>query len=200
MGPTRRHFMRLRFAEEPNTGEPKAGGITQEQLNEIVQGRVAAAERAAKEAAEKALADKLGGASLDDVIAAAKAAKDAEDAAKSEAQRDREAAAAEKAEAEKIKAAAKAELHTTRITAALTAAGAPEKAVAAITVPGITVDSTADEIKAAVAKLKADVPGLFTAKPEPKGDPGKGPDRQSTSTDFGADGKAEFERRYPKKA
>lgn len=193
---------RLRFVDDPNagTGGGGTGGLTQEQVDQIVQGRVAAAERAARDAAAAELATKLGGKSLDDILAAAQAAQAAEDAAKTQAQKDAEAAAATKAEAEQLRATAKSELHTTRVHAALLAAGAPEAAVSALVVPGLTVDSTPEEIKTAVTALKTTLPGLFTATAAITADPGNPPKPTPPAGTFGAGGASEFDRRYPAKA
>ncbi|MCR6649717.1 MAG: hypothetical protein NVV70_16860 [Cellulomonas sp.] len=194
---------RLRYMTEPITPDPTTqpgAGLTQDQVNQIVQQRIAEATRRAEEKAQADLAAKLGGASLDDVLAAHKTAQANADALKSEAQRDREAAAREKAEAEQLKTDAAAELHITRITAALVAAGAPEKAATAITVPGVKVGATPEEIKTAVAALKTDLPGLFTAPAVPGSDPGKGPAGRQVLSSEGAEGLAEYERRFGKKS
>lgn len=202
---------RLRFLDTPPTpgtpGAPPAPPappavvtMSQAELDALIGQRAAEAARAAKKAAEDALTAKLGDRKLDDLLAVDAAAKAAQDALKTDAQRDREAAAAEKAEAAKDRAAAKAELHTTRVHAALQAAGVPEAGVAAIVVPDVTVDSTPEEIKAAVAKLKTTLPGLFTTTAAVPSDPGKPPAPKDQAGEFGAAGKAEFERRHPPKA
>lgn len=197
---------RLRFDREPIEADPTAnggastGGLTQEQVDAIVQARVAAAQRKAKEDAEAALKAKLGDQSLDAVLAAAKAAKDAEDAKKSEADRALEAANVAKAEAERIQAEAKTELHRSRVTAALVAAGVPEAGLAAITVPGVTVESTPEEIKAAVDGLKKTLPGLFGTAGGTSADPGTPGGAPRPVAGAGAAGAAEFERRFGKTA
>ena len=103
---------RLRFVEQPGTEDGTPGvveGFTPEQqakIAAIAAENKARGERAAKAAAEQALADKLGGRTLDDLLAAADAVQAAEDAKKSEAEKALEAALAAKAEAETIKAQA----------------------------------------------------------------------------------------------
>lgn len=183
MGPTRSKFLRLRFIDDPlnpdpGTTPPAGGGatFTQAQLDQIVQGRVAQAERAAAQAAQTALADKLGGKSLDDVLAAATAAQAAEDAAKTEAQRILDAAAATKTEADNLKSTAVTELHTFRVERALVAAGADDKATGDIRVD-VPVGASVEDIATAVAGLKTRLPALFT-KPvttPPPADPGTPP-------------------------
>jgi hypothetical protein len=193
----------LRFVVDPVDPDPNptTGGVVftdeqQARINQIAAEQKARGERAAKEAADAALKAKLGDLSLDDLLATHQAAKDAEDKTKSDAQRALEAANAAKAEADKLKADAVAELHSTRVTAALIAAGAPEAAVAAIKVD-VAVDATPDDIKAAVAALKTRVPGLFTTATGTTADPGK-PGGTPPVSGVGAAGKAEFERRFPK--
>ena len=173
-------------------------GLTQEQVDEIVKQRVAEASRRAKEAADADLKAKLGDTSLDDLIEQHKKAQAAAEEQKSEAQRALEAANAAKAEAEQIKAQAALERHTARVTTALVAAGAPEAAVGAISVPGVTVDSTPEEIKTAVEALRKTLPALFTKTAVSSTDPGPGPKRAPVLSGDGADGLAEFERRFPK--
>ncbi len=189
--------------EDPKPKDPDATArFTQADLDRVAAEQKARGEREARKAAEEALKEKLGdGVTLDDLVALHKAASDAEEALKTDAQKDREAAAADRAAAAKEKADAAKELHRAHITAALTAAGAPEAAHAVITVP-VEVGATKDEIKAAVEKLKTDLPGLFTGtQTSPSGDPGKGPNnkKQAAGT-FGEAGIAEFDRRFPKSA
>lgn len=192
---------RLRYTTEPVNPDPTAqpgAGLTQAQVDEIVKQRVAEASRRAKETADAELKSKLGDVSLDDLLEQHKQAQAAADAQKSEAQRALDAANTAKAEAEKIKADAAAELHQVRVASALVAAGAPEAAVAAIIVPGVTVGSTPEEIKTAVDALKTTLPALFTKTAVSSTDPGPGPKRASVLSGDGADGLAEFERRFPK--
>lgn len=196
---------RLRFVEQPGTEDGTPGvveGFTPEQqakIAAIAAENKARGERAAKAAAEQALADKLGGRTLDDLLAAADAVQAAEDAKKSEAEKALEAALAAKAEAETIRSQAARELHDARVRSALLGAGVTEAGLSAVTVPGVTVESTPEEITAAVTALKTALPGLFTAKVAPGADPGK-PGNQAPGEPVGAGGLAEFERRYPKTA
>lgn len=171
---------------------------TQEELDKLITERAARATREGKKAAEDALKAKLGDRTLDAVLAAADSVKAAEDALKTEAQRDREAAATDKAEAASLKAEAAAELHATRVQSALIGAGVPEAGVSAIVVPGLTVVSTPEDIKAAVETLKTALPALFATQAIPPSDPGKGPGRPPAGGEFGAGGKTEFDKRYPK--
>ena len=196
---------RLRFHTEPpnpdpNTnpdGTPGPVSMSQADLDALIGRRAAEAARQAKKAAEDALTAKLGDRSLDDLIAAAEAARAADDAKKSDADKALEAANTAKAEAAKDRAQAKAELYTTRVHAALLAAGVPEAGVSSVNVPDVTVDSTADEITEAVGKLKTTLPGLFTSKPVVLSDPGNPPAPKDHAGEFGAGGKAEYERRHP---
>lgn len=193
---------RLRFNQPPVNPDPNSpttagGGLTQEQVDQIVQGRVAAAERKAREDAQAEIAAKLDGQSLDDILAAAKAARDAEDAQKTEAQKALDAANAAKAEADKTRADAKRELFDARLTGALQRAGAPADSLDVITVPGLTVDSTPDEIKTAVDAVKTRLPALFTVTPGQTADPGTPPPTPRPVVGAGSGGKAEFERRFP---
>ncbi len=202
-------FERLRFLDTPPTqgtpGAPPAPAapapvtMTQADLDALIGQRAAEAARAAKKAAEAALAALLGDRKLDDLLAADAAAKAADDAKKTEAERALEAANAAKAEADKDRAAAKAELHITRVHSALLAAGVPEAGVAAVVVPDVTVDSTPEEIRTAVSKLKTTLPGLFTSTTAVPSDPGKPPAPKDQAGEFGAGGKAEYERRHPQK-
>lgn len=197
---------RLRFIEEPTPPEGTPGavdGFTPEQqakIAAIAAENKARGERAAKAAAEQALAEKLGGKTLDELLAAAAAADAAQQAQMTEAQKALAAANAAKAEAEKIRTEAATELHDVRRRSALLAAGAPEDAVDLIVVPDVTVESTVEEIKTAVEALKTKLPALFTATPGVTADPGKGPDGQRPPAPVGAGGLAEFERRFPKTA
>lgn len=180
------------MSEQP-TDTPKT--FTQEDLDRILGERLAVAQRKAKQEADAELAAKLNGASLDELLEARQKVTEAENAAKTEAQRLRDEAAAEKAAAEAERQAAKLELHTARLHKALTAAGVPEDAIDTIRVD-VEVGATPEDIKAAVDALKVKVPALFGAKPAPKVDPGD-PTPPRQDTEFGAEGAAEFEARYP---
>jgi len=181
MGPTRKQFLRLRFVEDPanpdpGTNPPAGGGatFTQAQLDQIVQGRVAQAERAAAAAAATALEQKLGGKSLDDILAQASAADAATEAAKTEAQRTLDAANATKTEAENLKSQAVNELHAFRVQRALVSAGADEKATGDIRVD-VPVGASVEDIATAVTALKGRLPALFVKPATPPADPGTPP-------------------------
>jgi uncharacterized membrane protein YqiK len=191
---------RLRYLENPDDNPGGGKALTQEEVNALIGQRVAEAARAAKREAEQALTAKLGGKTLEEVLAAAQAAEEAEKARMSEAERIKAEAEQVKAEAEAARAAAKAELHTTRVRAALLAAGAPEAGLDAIHLPDLTVDSTPEDIKTAVDALKAKLPGLFTGKAQAPGDPGKPPAPVDHPGEFGAGGLSEFEKRFGKPA
>lgn len=90
--------------------------------------------------------------------------KAAEDAQKSEAQKDREAAAADRADAAQIKAAAAQELHAAKVTSALIAAGVDAKTIPVINL-AVPVGADAAAITVAIDALKVTAPGLFTAAP-----------------------------------
>lgn len=176
----------------PETPEP-VKVFTQEDLDRILGERIARAERDAKKAAQDALTAQLNGASLDDLLAAHKAQEEAENAAKSDAQRLRDEAAAEKTAAAEERAAAAKELHDARLYRALTAAGVPEDAVDTINVP-VDVGASVEDIKAAVDALKVKVPALFGATPAPKANPGD-PAPKREDGEWGSDGLEEFKRR-----
>jgi len=140
---------------------------------------------------------KLDGATLDQVMAAYTSQKSAQDALKTEAQKALEEAQRIRGEAEADRATAKSEMFAARRTLTLTTAGVPTEAQDAITLPGITSDSTDDDIKVAVEALKVKIPALFSKTPIPKADPKKPAGSQPPSADFGSTGKLEFERRFP---
>jgi len=185
----------------PTPPAPTGGTFTQEDLNRIAAAEADKGERRGKQAAAEEAAKTLG-VSVEEAARIIKAHQEAEAAAMSEAQRLEAAAKATQAAAEADRAAAKLELHAARVERALTTAGVDEKAIAAVNVPGITVDSTPEEIKAAVDKLKVDVPSLFTgvvvppnADPQRPGQPLGAP---ATGT-LGGEGIKRFEQRFPDK-
>ena len=107
--------------------------------------------------------------------------KAAEDAQKSEAQKDREAAATERAEAATLKSEAARELHVARVTSALIAAGVDAKTIPVINL-AVPVGADAAAITVAIDALKVTAPGLFgvaparqdTTPPAPPGSPAAG--------------------------
>lgn len=174
---------------------PPAGFLTQEQVNQIAarekdQGRVAAL---------REVSEMLGGMRVEDAAELVKAAKAADDANKTQAQRDAEAAATARAEAEAERKAAAEDRHAARLERALTAAGAVDVEVATAAIK-VGVDADADAIKTAVDALKQRVPGLFGTPTSPPSDPGTPPPSQKTTPSGWDAGKAEAERRYGKTA
>lgn len=191
------NLTRLRFVEEPvNGGTPGAQQprtFTQEEVTALL----AREKDQGKNAGANELLAKITGAGfdgLDGVLTLAKQAQETEDAAKTEAQRERDAAAADRAEAAKDRQAAAELRHTASLTAALTTAGAANVTIAARAID-VPVGATPEQITAAIDKLKTDAPGLFTAAPVPGVDPGQQPGTQPTAK-AGAAGKAEAERRF----
>lgn len=104
------------------------------------------------------------GMSIEDATAALAAKKLADDAQKSDAQKDREAAAADRADAAQIKAAATQELHAAKVTSALIAAGVDAKTIPVINL-AVPVGADAAAITVAIDALKVAAPGLFTVAP-----------------------------------
>ena len=153
--------------------------------------------REGRRTALEEIQEKLAGASLDDVVAAYNSMKSAQDALKSDAEKMLEDAQRIKGEAEADRADAKNAVFTARRALALTTAGVPTEAQDAITLPGITADSTDDDIKVAVEALKVKIPALFSKTPIPTADPRKPLGSKPPSSDFGSTGKSEFERRFP---
>lgn len=180
---------------------PAARTFTQEEVNAI-----AAREKDQGAAsAQTALAAKLTAAGLTDIdldaaIALAAQARTADDARKTDAERERDAAILKATAAEQALATAQAALRTTQITAALTTAGATNAGVAA---RAIILPDNADTaaITAAVEALKTEAPGLFTAGVvAPHSDGGTGPANQGGSGQAaGSAGLAEAEKRFNKK-
>ncbi|WP_169165111.1 hypothetical protein [Cellulomonas taurus] len=177
--PKSRARLRLRYMTDPNPeGTPGStppaptppATFTQQQLNDI-----AASEKAqGRNAALREVSEKLG-MTVEDAAQVLAAAKAADDANKSDAQRDREAAAKEKAEAEAEKAAAAADRHAARVERLLGTAGAANVAVAARAID-VAVGADDATVTAAIEKLKTDAPGLFGAAPTaPHTDPSKPP-------------------------
>jgi hypothetical protein len=102
---------------------------------------------------------------------------------KSEAEKARAAADKEKAEAEKQKSDAAREVHEARVDRAFVANGVTDEAKIAKFGKLLEVETgaSAEDIKAAVEKLKTDMPELFSSTtppktpPAPSGDPKGGP-------------------------
>lgn len=178
-------------------GEPKS--FDQVEVSAIATREHDRGSREGRRTALEEIEAKLGGATLDDVVAAYTALKTTQDAAKSETEKALEAAQKALADAQKDRATAKQEVYEARRTRALTTAGVPTEAHDAITIPGITADSTDEEVTAAVEALKTKIPALFTAAPlPPNSDPTRRPaGAVPPSPTFGAGGKSEFAKRYP---
>lgn len=204
----RRTRRNLRFIETPPDATTGAGApatppaprtFTQEEVNAI-----AAREKDQGAAsAQAALLAKLTAAGIADVdaaIALASQAKTADDARKTDAERERDAAITRATTAETTLATTRADLRTTQITAALTAAGASNAAVAA---RAIVVPENADPaaIAAAVDALKVEAPGLFGTAPVPPHSDGGTPPAPGGGGGqaAGTAGLTEAERRYGKK-
>jgi hypothetical protein len=157
----------------PTTGTPAAAApattFTQDQVSAI-----GAREKSeGRTAALREVSDKLGGLSLDDAAALIEAARKADEANQTQAQRDAAAAATAKADADRLKAEAAADRHAARVERLLTGAVDVEVASRALDVEVGADDAT---IKAAIDALKTKVPGLFGAAPAaPHTDPSKPP-------------------------
>lgn len=176
------------------TGEPTPpASFTQEQLNAII-AREAGKERdkgkADGIAAATAELEKSLGMSVGDVAAFIKEKKDADDAAKTEAQKALDKATREAAMATQATQAAKAEVYATRAERYLLRAGLalpadakPEVIAATLTrVRGmltVGADATEEQISADVEALKTTFPALFTpATGAPIPPPGTDPKRK----------------------
>ena len=110
-----------------------------------------------------------------------------------------EAAAKAKADAEAYLATAAATVHAAKVERALV--GAVNVTVAARALD-VAVGADDDAIKAALDKLKADVPGLFSttaAAPTPGSDPGNPPAAKDTRLSAREEAKAWAEQRYGKR-
>ena len=177
--PKSRARLRLRYMTDPNPegtpgstppAPPAPRTFTQDEVTAMMTREKADG----RSAATREIADKLG-MSIDDATALLAAAKAADDANKTQAQRDAADAATAKADAEKIKAEAAADRHAARVERLLGTAGAANVAVAARAID-VTVGADESTVTAAIEKLKTDAPGLFGAAPAaPHTDPSKPP-------------------------
>ena len=199
---------RLRFAETPvNDGTPGAAPktFTQDDVTALAAAERDQGKRAGKAAAQDEINAAIKAAGLPDgtdlsaVLEAAKRATAADEAAKTQAQRELDAAAKAKADAEALLATAAATVHAAKVERALT--GAVNVGIAARALD-VVVGADDDAIKAAVDKLKADVPGLFStaAAPTPGSDPGNPPAAKDTRLSAREEAKAWAEQRYGKRA
>lgn len=163
----------------PSTGDPVAPApspteppktFTQEDMDKHAIRRASEAKRTAV----KELADKLG-MSVDEAASRLAKLAEQEEAEKTEVQRAQEAAAAAEARAQAAEQLAATESFEKRVYRKLSAAGvgagmedeAAEKQIArARRLLDVTHEATDEEIAGQIAEIKADVPGLFTAKTE----------------------------------
>ncbi|QZN86895.1 hypothetical protein [Cellulomonas sp. C5510] len=172
-----RKSARLRYMTDPNPdGTPGAQPpaprtFTQDEVTAMMTREKADG----RTAATREITEKLGGISIEDAAALIEAARKADEANQTQAQRDAAAAATAKAEAEQIKAEAAADRHAARVERLLGSAGATNVAIAA---RALDVAVGADEatVTAAITQLKTDAPGLFgTGTPAPHTAPGAPP-------------------------
>ncbi len=170
---------RLRYMTAPTEGAtppagapaaPPAATFTQEQVTAI-----GAREKSeGRNAALREVSDQLG-MSVEDAKTFLAAAKAADDANKTEAQRALDAATTARAEAETARSEAAADRHAARVERLLTTSGAANVAVAARALD-VTVGADEAAVSAAIEQLKTDAPGLFGAAPSaPHTDPSRPP-------------------------
>jgi hypothetical protein len=171
--------------------------------------RIAAREKAqGKAAAVAEIATQLG-MSVEDAKKVLEGHKAAEDAAKTEAQRQVDAAKAETNAAKDERAQVVAERHTLNVERALLLAGLPagdDDAAAKLlgrAAKLVDVEPGADRaaIAAAVTTLKTELPALFTATAAPGGTPPPAPPKGKnvTNGEFGSGGLAKLKERYPER-
>lgn len=200
---------RLRFIDPPvNDGTPGAAPaaktFTQDDVTALAAAERDQGKRAGKAAAQDEINAAIKAAGLPDgtdlsaVLEAAKRATAADEAAKTQAQRELDAAAKAKADAEQLLATAAKTLHDAKVERAL--AGAVNATIAARALD-VAVGADDDAIKAAVDKLKAEVPGLFsTTAPAPGSDPGNPPAAKDARLSAREEAKAWAAQRYGKRA
>jgi hypothetical protein len=177
-------------ADDDSKGDDGAKGKTDGDEKTIKQSdlsRLLAREKGeGKRAAEKAIADALG-VPLDTAKDIIKRHREAEDANKSEAEKERAAAAKEREAAEEAKREAAVEVHEARIERALAAEGftGDEKKMTRVRkMVTIEVGATYEDVLADVKDAKKDFPELFIAK-DPAGDDGKKPGKLTNSDPAG---------------
>lgn len=201
---------RIRFIDPPvNDGTPGAAPtaktFTQDDVTALAAAERDQGKRAGKAAAQDEITAAIKAAGLPDgtdlsaVLEAAKRATAADEAAKTQAQRDADVAAKAKADAEALLATAAATVHAAKVERALT--GAVNVGIAARALD-VVVGADDDAIKAAVDKLKAEVPGLFSttaAAPTPGSDPGNPPGAKDTRLSAREEAKAWAAQRYGKR-
>jgi len=149
--------------------------ITEYMTREKAQGKRAGAREYAEKLAEKYKAAGLDETtSIDDLIALAKAKREADDALKSEAEKAKDEADRLAAAAAADRVAAAKDRFDAKVERLLAGAVKVEVAKASLAAYNVNVDSTDEEITAAVESLKADAPGLFTTVASiPNSDSGK---------------------------
>lgn len=187
------------------SSSPDAQVFDQAKVTEIATREHDRGTREGKRQADQAWLDRLGIESVEDaeaLAALAKAAKEADERNRTQAERDAEQAAKDRAAAAADRAAAKAERHASTLERVLSAAGMPPETQAYITVPGLTVDSTPEEVEAKVAEMKTSQPALFgaplVAPPNAPGVPPAAP-RLPQGT-FGGEGARRFESQAARQA
>lgn len=197
-------FVRSLTFTASESGEPGTGGgetvprtFTQEEVNQIAAAEKDKARRAAERAHAEAWQEQFGDVKPEDIAARLQAIQEAEEAQKSEAEKALDEANRIKAEAEATAAAAAAELHSTRVQAAILAAnGDPEKAHQVARLVDADKGASVDEIAEAVNKVKTDFPALFGQKNVPNTDPGNGPASKNGPTDRWAAGRERAKQRF----
>lgn len=156
--------------DDSGKDKPAEKTFTQAEVNKMT----AKEKGEGRRAAEKALADQLG-VSLAEAAEIIKKHREAEDAAKSEAEKERAAAAKEREAAEAAKREAATEVHEARIERALAAegfAGDDKKLARVRKMITVEVGATYDDVLADVKEAKTEFPEIFAGK-TPEGDAGK---------------------------
>lgn len=185
------------------TDKPEEKTFTQAELTSIA----AREKNEGKAAAERSIAEQLG-VSIEEAKAIVKAAKDADEAKKSEAEKDREAAAKEKQEAEAERQAAKAEVHEARLERAFAKEGidledGDDKTKRLLRLVTVETGASYEDVLKDVQKIKADFPALFgkseestgkTTRKAPSGDPKGNPPKPTAGEDRFEAGKARAQR------
>lgn len=166
--------------DDSGKDKPEEKKFSQADLNKI--GAKQKAE--GKAAAEKAVIELLG-CTPAEAAEIVKKHREAEDATKSEAEKERAKAAEERKAAETAKQEAKAETHEARIERALAAegfAGDDKKLARVRRMVTVEVGATYDDVLADVKEAKTEFPELFTSKTT-EGDSGKKPPGKLPNSD-----------------
>lgn len=166
-----------------------SGPLTQEQVDRIVQARVAEAQRAER----RKVLDEAGVPTLDELRSTLKAAKEAKDANRSELDKALAEARAEIDAARLERESALKDRHALNVERALAVAGAQDNLADIAKLVDVEPGATADEVAAAVELTKLKFAPLFgrpTATPPSSEPSGGGPSlRPSTSPDAEARGR-----------